>query len=194
MNNAHPVAYALKGTRMTNDVFGKMLQHVTEKCKENGLTVIATASDGQWHKYGVRDMLNNTPLTLYQLQRDIFKEKMSIPAPVARKYFRNLMKLPFGNLEYVHVERDRNGKLTVTNKLDQQCKMFNCHLKWQSHGNKNSPWIEHSEYEGDKQIQITEIIPTIERFAPGLEIDENLIMDLSSRADTNNYTVGEIYS
>ncbi|KAH3755777.1 hypothetical protein DPMN_190476 [Dreissena polymorpha] len=119
---------------------------------------------------------------------------MSIPATVARKYFRNLMKVTFGNLEHVHVERDRNGKLTVTHKLDQPCKMFNCHLKWQSHGNTNSPGIENSKYEGEKQIQITEIIPTIGTFALGREKDENLIMDLSSRADTNNNTVGEIDS
>ena len=36
LNNAHPIAYTLKGASMTNEVFTNMMQHVVEKCIEHG--------------------------------------------------------------------------------------------------------------------------------------------------------------
>ena len=47
INNAHPIAYALKGSSLSNEVFGKMLEHVINKCEEKGLEIRATSSDGQ---------------------------------------------------------------------------------------------------------------------------------------------------
>jgi len=71
INNAHPVAYALKGPSMSNEAFGGMVEQVIGACESYGFKVLATASDGQWHKYGVRDR-DNRPLTILQLQKDLW--------------------------------------------------------------------------------------------------------------------------
>lgn len=80
MNNAHPIAYALKGSSLSNEVFGKMVEYVINKCEENGLSVIVTATDGQWHRFGVRNS-QDKPLTVYQLQKDLRKQYKSKPKP-----------------------------------------------------------------------------------------------------------------
>ena len=77
INNAHPIAYALKGPSMSNDAFGNMVEHLIEKCEEKGLDVLATASDGQWHRFGIRGS-NDMPLTAYQLQKDLWKKCCSV--------------------------------------------------------------------------------------------------------------------
>ncbi|KAH3813853.1 hypothetical protein DPMN_142323 [Dreissena polymorpha] len=69
LNNAHPIAYALKGPSMSTEVLRNMTEEVIKTCEENGVEIVATASDGQWHQNGVRDNWKQ-PLTLHQLHRD----------------------------------------------------------------------------------------------------------------------------
>ena len=69
INNAHPIAYALKGPSMSVDIMRNMMAAVLAKCSTSGLSVLATASDGQWHQYGVRSD-DGRPLTVHQLQRE----------------------------------------------------------------------------------------------------------------------------
>lgn len=182
MNNAHPIAYALKGASMTNEVFGKMLDHVIQKCEEKGLKLIDTASDSQWHKYGVRGHENKT-LTLYQLQRDIWKEKISCSISDIRKYIRSLCKVSSGNLENVNVSRD-NGRLTISHATDKPLKVFlGCHLKWETENNIVTPDTNITELDEDDVVESNDILPTVETFAPSLEIDENIIKDLCRNTD-----------
>ncbi|KAH3776259.1 hypothetical protein DPMN_177679 [Dreissena polymorpha] len=110
INNAHPVAYALKGSSMTNEVFKLMIEHVIKMCEDRGLIVIATSSDGQWHKYGVRGQ-KDAPLTVYQLQKDMWKEQKSKPKSVLLKEVRNRYKV--SGLEDIRIEKQETGSLVV---------------------------------------------------------------------------------
>ena len=110
ISNAHPVAYALKGSSMTNDCFMKMLRFVIEKCEENGLAVLATASDGQWHKYGVRNW-DGKPLSVLQLQRDLWNDmksqsKVSILSEIRKRY-------SVKSISDVKLERKDTGEIIV---------------------------------------------------------------------------------
>jgi hypothetical protein len=46
-NIAHPIAYAMKGSSMTNKVFQEMSNKVIAGCEEKGLSMLFTSSDGQ---------------------------------------------------------------------------------------------------------------------------------------------------
>ena len=71
-----PVAYALKGYCLTSSVLREMIDKVLYKCFTTGLYVPAISFDGQWSKLSVR-MKNDFPLTMLQLQKDVFKEAKS---------------------------------------------------------------------------------------------------------------------
>ena len=68
--NALPIAYAMKGPSLNNEV-RNMTDYVISECENKGLTICVTSADGQWHKYGVRNS-ENEPLTKYQLQRELY--------------------------------------------------------------------------------------------------------------------------
>jgi hypothetical protein len=77
VNIAHPVAYAMKGSSMNNKTFMTMMTHVISESEKKGIPILATSSDGQWHRYGVRDH-NDRPLTILQLQKDHWKATASM--------------------------------------------------------------------------------------------------------------------
>lgn len=74
---AHPIAYAMKGSSMNNIIFRKMTDEVISQCEHLELPILATSSDGQWHKYSVRNE-KDKPLTILQLQKDHWKRVYSI--------------------------------------------------------------------------------------------------------------------
>ncbi|KAK7507914.1 hypothetical protein BaRGS_00000879 [Batillaria attramentaria] len=68
-----PVAYALKGYSLTSSVLRQLIDEVLKRCFERGLYVPAVSFDGQWASASVRTK-NGDPLTLLQLQKDVYKE------------------------------------------------------------------------------------------------------------------------
>ncbi|XP_062569232.1 uncharacterized protein LOC134231307 [Saccostrea cucullata] len=68
-----PVAYAMKGYSLGTQVMRDMHEHVLQACHEKKLQVIASCFDGQWAKLRTRDK-KGKPLTLMQLQRDVYEE------------------------------------------------------------------------------------------------------------------------
>ncbi|KAK7105400.1 hypothetical protein V1264_016787 [Littorina saxatilis] len=88
INNAHPVAYAMKGPSMNVDTFRQMTNHVISQCEEAGLPILAVSTDGQWHNFGIRDE-EGTPCTLFQLQKDVWKEIKSETKPQLIGWIKN---------------------------------------------------------------------------------------------------------
>ncbi|KAH3882979.1 hypothetical protein DPMN_006926 [Dreissena polymorpha] len=54
---------------MSTEELRNMTEEVIKACEENDVKIVATASDGQWRQYGVRDNWKQ-PLTLHQLHCD----------------------------------------------------------------------------------------------------------------------------
>lgn len=70
---AMPIAYAMKGYSMKTEVMRSMIEQVLNECYTRGLYVPVISFDGQWYNIAVRDR-NDAPLTLLQLQKDIYNE------------------------------------------------------------------------------------------------------------------------
>ena len=63
-----PIAYAMKGYSLSNQVMRNMMEFVLAECVKRGLYTPVCCFDGQWYKMTVRDG-NDSPLTLLQLQK-----------------------------------------------------------------------------------------------------------------------------
>lgn len=72
-----PIAYALKGHSITNDILRKMLADVLAATEASGIDIGCLSTDGQFHPIISRGM-NNKPLTLLQLQRDVWAKCSAI--------------------------------------------------------------------------------------------------------------------
>ena len=60
--NSFPVAYALKGSSMTNSHLKYMVDTLRNELKLRNIPVICETYDGQWHKY-IMENSNGTRLT-----------------------------------------------------------------------------------------------------------------------------------
>jgi hypothetical protein len=112
ISNAHPVAYALKGPSMPTDVLRRMMKELIEKCENKGLNILVTASDGQWHLYGVRENTSRA-LTVHQLQKDHWKDVNSRSKPVLQSNIKEHFNVD--KLSLLHSEV-QNGKLVIYKK------------------------------------------------------------------------------
>lgn len=74
--NAHIVAYAMKGPSMRNDILRKMIHDVISTCEKHDLKIVLTSSDGQWHQYGFTDDVK-APLTVHQLMKKVWNSLQS---------------------------------------------------------------------------------------------------------------------
>ncbi|XP_071137033.1 uncharacterized protein [Mytilus edulis] len=73
-----PVGFSMKGYSLTSSVMRKMIDDTLQRCYLNGLYTPVVSFDGQWSQLAVRSS-NGHPLTILQLQKDVFREskKMS---------------------------------------------------------------------------------------------------------------------
>lgn len=91
----HVIAYAMKGSSMTNDCFRSMLQYVIERCQEQGLNELSTSADGQWHHFCVKNW-NDEPRSILQLQRDVWNREKSKTKSTILSYVKNLLVVKHG--------------------------------------------------------------------------------------------------
>jgi hypothetical protein len=68
-----PINWFPKGYSLNGETMRKILTSVQNKCYQRGVHVPAISFDGQWHNFAVRSQ-GNHPLTLLQLQKDVWKE------------------------------------------------------------------------------------------------------------------------
>ncbi|KAK3085331.1 hypothetical protein FSP39_001627 [Pinctada imbricata] len=115
-NNSHPIAYAMKGPNMTTSILRNMMNEIIKRCVEKGLNIAVTASDGQWHNYGVRDDDEN-PLTVHQLAKDFWATIRSKTKPQILSFFKKAYKIT--NVDEVNAKRIENGPLVVYGKKNE---------------------------------------------------------------------------
>lgn len=74
-----PIAFGIKGHSLPCKILREMIEHVLYACSKAGLYVPVCSFDGQWYRIAVSDQ-NEFPLTLLQLQKDIYHEveRMSV--------------------------------------------------------------------------------------------------------------------
>ncbi|CAG2256016.1 unnamed protein product [Mytilus edulis] len=70
---AIPIAYAMKGYSLGTKPMREMHEDVLRMCHEKQINVVASCFDSQWAKLSTRDK-NDKPLTIMQLQRDVYSE------------------------------------------------------------------------------------------------------------------------
>ena len=80
-----PVCWFPKGYSLTTETLRNLLEHVQTSCQEAGLHIPAISFDGQWHNVAVRG-IDNKPMTLLQLQKDVWRdtEKMQKSAIIQK--------------------------------------------------------------------------------------------------------------
>ena len=66
-----PIAYALKGKSLKTSVCRSMMNKVRNVLNDNKIQILVEAYDGQWANLVFRGQ-NNEPLTLFELQRDVW--------------------------------------------------------------------------------------------------------------------------
>ena len=93
--HAMPIAYALKGYSMKTDVMRCMIEQVLYESYTRGLYIPVIAFDGQWYNIAVGNR-NGEPLTLLQLQKDIYNEakQETKSALLKRLYQANVVHAP----------------------------------------------------------------------------------------------------
>jgi hypothetical protein len=71
-----PVAYAMRGPSLDSVTMRAMNDSVIRACHEKGVRIVGMSIDGQWEKLVTRDA-SEKPLTLIQLQKDVWNEANS---------------------------------------------------------------------------------------------------------------------
>ena len=69
--NAIPIAYALKGKSLKVSICRQMMNDVQNFLHEKGVNILVEAYNDQWSGLVFRDQ-NSNPLTLFELQRDLW--------------------------------------------------------------------------------------------------------------------------
>ncbi|CAC5380282.1 unnamed protein product [Mytilus coruscus] len=78
--HACPVAYGFTGYSFKADQASKILSEVRKECGKHGLNIVAQCYDGAFAKLAVKG-INNEPLTLLQLSKDIWKSASNTSKP-----------------------------------------------------------------------------------------------------------------
>ena len=104
-----PVAYGLKGYSLKSEAMRSMMETVLSECKKRGIYIPVCSMDGQWNRLVVRDK-ENQPLTLCQLQKDVWSKAKSMPKP---EIIRNILALQKVNSKHgssLHVKGLKFGE------------------------------------------------------------------------------------
>lgn len=110
--NSLPISYAMKGYSLSTITMREMHDDILQHCHNNGIKVLCSCFDGQWIKLATRDE-NDKPLTLLQLQKDVWVEagKLSRESIIS-----NFTRKPIvRNVEKdILVYKKVNGELSVS--------------------------------------------------------------------------------
>ena len=90
-NNAHILAYGMKGSSLLTDTYRKMLLYVLSLCKAKNLYIPLVTSDSAFQRVAVRSATNE-PITLLQLQKDVWSEAKKTQKSAIISHFKNLNK------------------------------------------------------------------------------------------------------
>lgn len=110
--HALPCAYALKGYSLTVQQMRGMCDDVLTACRSHGINVVGMAFDGQWIKLINRNS-QNEPLTLLQLQKDVFGKACKVTKGKQIQYLKEVSK---PNIQKVFVA-DLRGENIMLKKI-----------------------------------------------------------------------------
>ena len=102
-----PVCWFPKGYSLKTETLRSVSEDVHNRCHEAGIHIPAESFDGQWHNLVVRSV-EGQPLTVLQLQKDVWREAERTKKSDIINFFKNLNKVPEFEREF--------GKLICTNK------------------------------------------------------------------------------
>jgi hypothetical protein len=112
-----PIAFGLKDYKLTSGAFRNATNYVINKCQEKGLQICSLSTDGQWIQLMTRDN-DGTPLTMLQLQKEVWSKSQKKSKVDICKYISGLNKvknLDKNVLESVQMEKV-NGKIYLQSK------------------------------------------------------------------------------
>lgn len=113
-----PIAFGMKGNSLPCKILREMIEHVLDACSKAGLYVPVCSFDGQWYRIAVRDQ-NEFPLTLLQLQKDIYHEvkRMSVSEITNKICNMNLVSVDTID-QKIDVQRTINGLVVISKTLE----------------------------------------------------------------------------
>ena len=110
--HAIPVAYAMKGYSLDNDVMRNMCETVMQALHDKEISVVCSTFDGQWNKLASRDQ-EGRPLTLIQLQRDVATIATKRSKPELISFIANFEQFP----DCVEIHKTGEGKIDVSTPM-----------------------------------------------------------------------------
>lgn len=140
--HAVPIAYALKGYSLKAEQMRSMCRDVIKACVDKGLRVVCLSFDGQWLTLVHRDH-DGKPLTLLQLQKDVYKIA-SKESKLAQLSFLKQISKPDDNLSIDNIYSvDMHGvsRRETTCGTSTKCFKIMEQINWERigvmHGKKN---------------------------------------------------------
>jgi hypothetical protein len=106
-----PVCWCPKGYCLTTNTVRNLMEVVLDKCCKVGIHVPCCSFDGQWHNIAVRSV-KGKPLTIIQLQKDVWKETQSLKAGEIQKILKEAENIPQWRWE--HRLRKQKGRYVNT--------------------------------------------------------------------------------
>lgn len=108
----------MKGNSLPCKILREMIEHVLDACSKAGLYVPVCSFDGQWYRIAVRDQ-NEFPLTLLQLQKDIYHEVKRMSVSEISNKICNMNLVSVDTIDQkIEVQRTVNGLVVISKTLE----------------------------------------------------------------------------
>ena len=159
-----PVCWFPKGYSLTCKVFRNIVEEVHNNCHKAGIHIPCSSFDGQWHTLAVRDA-NGKPLTILQLQKDVWCESCKLQKTEILKIFCTL------NTIYRYNKDHLTGRIVMSNGGSRLPVLSNRALR-QSVSDTSTTNKDDNEEESHASISQKDVIP--ECIQSDNIVDENL--------------------
>lgn len=191
MHHAIPVAYGLKGYSLPTSTLREMVEHVVQVCMQKGLYIPVCSFDGQWYRMAVRDR-NEKPLTLLQLQRDVYlsAKSMSKTELVNFFYALNTVKCDQNIPRSLNITKIQS-KLVVDNGFKLRRVVITPRIMKLMHGQEKSESYDYSEQNVDSNIadMIIRSIPESSSDKISDDLIENAVQVVSTSTITGDNNI-----
>jgi hypothetical protein len=118
-----PVCWFPKGYSLDTETMVRILETVLCVCQSYGLHIPAISYDGQWHNICVRD-LSGEPLTVLQLQKDIWKRVERMPKSEILKVLKTKNKDPKWQFEVLKDDLRGEHRVIATTRSNEPIPTF----------------------------------------------------------------------
>ncbi|MEW8546432.1 MAG: YqaJ viral recombinase family protein, partial [Candidatus Thiodiazotropha sp.] len=169
-----PISWFPKGYSLKTDTMRKIYESVMAECNKKGLHVPAISFDGQWHNIAVRSC-DNKPLTLLQLQKDVWRESERTQKSEIVKMFDSLNK----NVNYM-LEETGDGQLRYVCFGNEAKLPHTPKNGWKGPKKKSEKPSESNSTDERTDIPILEVIPeTVAEAVVALATDSDATVSAS---------------